>query len=94
MQKKISFEWTRKIKKIIQQLEAAVKFGDYLKLGLGKPEPLTLNGEQIEYSVHITANVRLIIKLNANKSAVSDCSEIEIEGVCDYHGNKENWYIS
>ena len=22
------------------------------------------------------------------------CTEIEVEGVSDYHGSKENWYIS
>ena len=94
MQKKMPFDWVRKVKKIMQWLEAADKFGDFLTLGLGKPERLKANGEQILYSLHISANVRLIIELNATYDTVMICSEIEVEGVCDYHGNKENWYLS
>jgi len=94
MQKKIPLEWVRKVKKIMQWLEAADKFGDFLALGLGKPEQLKTNGEQILYSLHISANVRLIIGVNATCDTVKICSEIEVEGVCDYHGNKENWYLS
>ena len=34
------FEWVRTIKKHMVRLEAAECFGDFLKLGLGKPEQL------------------------------------------------------
>lgn len=94
MRKKIPFEWVRTIKKTINRLEAADKFGDFLKLGLGKPEPLKGSGEQIRYSLHITPNVRMIIELNATQDTILICSELEVEGVCDYHGSKENWYLS
>ena len=94
MQKKLPFEWVRTIKKTIDRLEAADKFGDYLKLGLGKPEPLKGTSKQIRYSLHITPNVRMIIELNATQDTVLICSELEVEGVCDYHGSKENWYLS
>lgn len=40
MQRKIPFEWVRTIKKHMVRLEAAECFGDFLKLGLGKPEQL------------------------------------------------------
>ena len=93
MQKKISFEWVRKIKKLTNQLEAADNFGIYLDLGLGQPEQLVEKGEEIKYSLHVSANVRLIIRLNASKDEIRNCSEIEVEGVCDYHGSKENWYL-
>ena len=93
MKKKIPLDWVRKVKKIMQWLEAADKFGDFLTTGLGKPEQLKTNGEQILYSLHISANVRLIIELNATYDTVKICSEIEVEGVCDYHGSKENWYL-
>ena len=39
------------------------------------------------------ANVRLIIEPNAEQDTVMICTEIEVEGVSDYHGSKENWYI-
>lgn len=94
MQREITPSWVRTIKKSIDRLKAAVVFGDFLSLGLGKPEQLSATGECIKYSLHITGNVRLIINLNASKETVLSCSEIEIEGVCDYHDGKENWYLS
>ena len=49
--------------------------------------------ESIRYSLHVAANVRLIIEPNAEQDTVMICTEIEVEGVSDYHGSKENWYI-
>lgn len=92
MRKKIPIEWVRTIKKHMNHLTAADTFGDFLALGLGKPELLS-GYQQIRYSLHITPNVRLIIEPNATQDTVMICSEIEVEGVCDYHGSKENWYI-
>ena len=86
-------EWVRTIKKHIDRLAAAESFGDFLKLGLGRPERLT-GGKNIRYSLKVTGNVRLIVEPNAKQDTVMICSEIEIEGVSDYHGGKENWYIS
>lgn len=80
------------IKKHLDNLEAADCFGDFLKVGLGRPEQLK-GYEQIRYSLHISANVRLIIEPNATQDTIMICEEIEIEGVSDYHGGKENWYI-
>jgi len=94
MQKKIPADWVRSVKKTMDRLVAADKFGDFLLLGLGKPEQLKGGGEQIRYSIHVSANARLIIELNATYDTVVICSEIEVEGVCDYHGSKENWYLS
>lgn len=92
MQKKIPADWVKTIKKHMNRLVAADTFGDFLALGLGKPEPL-IGYEQIRYSLHVTPNVRLIIEPNAKGDTVMICEEIEVEGVCDYHGGKENWYI-
>lgn len=77
----------------MNRLEAAECFGDFLKLGLGKPEQLE-GYHQIRYSLHVASYIRLIIELNATQDTIMICSEIEVEGVCDYHGSKENWYIS
>lgn len=92
MQKKLPIEWVRNIKKHINHLMAAECFGDFLKLGLGRPEQLT-GYEHIRYSLRISANARLIIEPNATQDTIMICSEVEIEGVSDYHGDKENWYI-
>lgn len=93
MQKKIGAELTRSVKKHIDRLVAADTFGDFLSLGLGHPEQLS-GYEQIRYSLHVSANARLIIEPNATQDTLMVCSEVEIEGVSDYHGDKDNWYIS
>ena len=85
-------DWVRTIKKHLDRLEAADCFGDFLKLGLGRPEQLT-DYEQIRYSLRVSANARLIIEPNATQDTIMICDEIEIEGVSDYYGSKENWYI-
>ena len=38
-------------------------------------------------------NERLIIEPNAAQDTVMICTEVEVKGVSDDHGNKENWYI-
>lgn len=93
MKKKIPVEWVRKIKKYMDYLKAADTFGIFLDLGLGHPEELKGNNAG-KYSVHITKNVRLIMKPDDDGKAVTLCEEIEMEGVVDYHGSKESWYIS
>lgn len=92
MKKKIPFEQVRAIKKLMNHLMAADNFGIFLSLGLGKPEQLS-GYKRITYSLHVSANVRLIIELNATHDTVKICEEIEVEGVSDYHGDKDNWYI-
>ncbi len=93
MKQKIPIEWVRAIKKHMDRLKAADTFGDFLALGLGKPEQIK-GYKQIRYSLHVAPNVRLIIEPNATQDTIMICSEIEVEGVCDYHGEKDNWYIS
>lgn len=90
--KELPADWVRTIKKHLDRMIAANYFGDFLKLGLGRPEQLT-GYERIRYSLRVSANERLIIEPNATQDTIMICEEIEIEGVSDYHGDKENWYI-
>lgn len=92
LKKELPADWVRTIKKHLDRLVAAECFGDFLQLGLGKPEQLT-GYKQIRYSIRVSANARLIIEPNATQDTIMICDEIEIEGVSDYHGAKENWYI-
>ena len=92
MKKRIPAEWVRTVKKHLDHLRAADTFGDFLKLNLGHPEPLK-GKDQGKYSVRITGNVRLIMLPSETGDAVMICEEIEMEGVVDYHGGKESWYI-
>lgn len=92
MQRKLPAGWVRTIKKHIDRLTAAEYFGDFLKLGLGKPEQLS-GYKNIRYSLHVAPHVRLILEPKAHRDTIMICTEIEVEGVSDYHGSKENWYI-
>ena len=73
--------WVRTMMKQMAALIAAENFGDFLSLRLWHPEPL--EGSESRWSLRISANARLIIELDA----------VEVKGVCDYHGGKNNWYI-
>ena len=84
--------WVRAIKKHMDHFKAAETFSDILALGLGQPEQLK-GYKHVRYSIRITSNVRLIVELKTTPEMVMNCSELEIEGVCDYHGGKENWFI-
>lgn len=92
MQKVISFEWVRSIKKYMDYFNAADTFGDFLSLGLGKSEQLS-GYEKITYSIRVSSNIRLIIELIATTETINTCNQIVVKGVCDYHGDKYNWYI-
>ncbi|MCI6159351.1 MAG: type II toxin-antitoxin system RelE/ParE family toxin [Selenomonadaceae bacterium] len=92
LKKKLPMDWVRTIKKHLDRLEAAETFGDFLLLNLGHPEQLS-GYKKPRYSLHITPNVRFILELDAKKETVKLCTELEVEGVSDYHGGKENWYI-
>ena len=92
MQRELPSDWVRTIKKHMDRLIAAECFGDFLTLGLGKLEQLT-GYKNIRYSLHVAPHVRLIIEPNANQDTVMICTELKVEGVSDYHGSKENWYI-
>lgn len=90
MKRKLPSDWVRTIKKHLDYLTAADCFGTYFKLGYGHPEPMKPYPNR--FSVHISANVRLILELDAT-SDPAICTTVTVKGVCDYHGNKENWYI-
>lgn len=92
MKKTIPVEWVRTIKKHIDRLIAADTFGDFLTLGLGHPEPLK-GKDNGKYSIHITGNVRLIVRPSDDGKTVVLCEELVVEGVVDYHGDKQTWYI-
>ena len=92
LKKRLPAEWVRTLKKHLNYFEIVDCFGEYLNLGLGRPERLT-GYTRIRYSIRISGNVRLIVELNATQDTVRICEEIEIQGVSDYHGDKEDWYI-
>ena len=93
MKRKLPMDWVRTIKKHIDRLKAAETFGDFMSLGVGHPE--ALKGKDLgKYSVRVNGNVRMILEPVKIGERIEVSVEIIIEGVVDYHGDKDNWFIS
>ena len=95
LQKVISFEYLRSIKMKFDQLLASPNFYFVIYQRIGKCEAL-VGDMKGKYSIHISANYRIIISPNSLSLEINDlklCEEFYIEGVVDYHGNKQNWII-
>lgn len=93
MKKKLRIEHIKVIIKRIKQLQAYNNFQELLNSSIGKPERLT-NSDY--YSLRIDKNYRLIIKPAIefySKENFIMCESVEIKGVVDYHGGKNNWLI-
>ena len=95
LNKKLGKALARPLWKRLTELQAAETFGIFLKLGIGKPHPLSGNLDKM-YGIIITANYRLIIKPVVSKfeeQEILACKKIILRGVCDYHGNKIDWKL-
>lgn len=96
LQRKVSLEIAKTIKRRINQLEATDNFNEYLtKIALGKPHPLSgdLKGY---FSVSITQNYRMIIEpleTNLDMEDLKNCKKLNLKGVLEYHGGKNEWII-
>lgn len=96
LQKKVGLEIGRKIKQRINQLEAVDNFNEYLtKVGLGKPHHLEGDLDKC-YGISITANYRIVVEPLETKldlESLKNCKVLNIKGVLDYHGGKNEWII-
>lgn len=97
MKKEIGAELTRAVKKRYNHIVAFTSFSALQQSGIGKMESLEgdLKGS---YSLRVSANYRLIIKLKAKDlraESLKNCDTLIIEGVIDYHGKgkKFSWII-
>lgn len=96
LQRKVGLEMGRKIKQRINQLEAADNFNEYLtKIALGKPHPLEGDLDKY-YGISITANYRIVVEpleTELDLESLKNCKVLNIKGVLDYHGGKNEWII-
>lgn len=96
IQRKIGLELARMLKKRLNILEATDNFNEYLlKIGLGKPHPLTNNLDNC-YGIFISKNYRLVVEPITEKldmESLKECKVLNIKGVLDYHDGKEEWII-
>ena len=91
----IGLEMARMIKKRMNEMQAAPNFNEYVEYGIGKPHPLSGNLDNL-YGISLTKNHRLIVeplteKLDAD--SLRECKNVNIKGVMDYHGGKNEWII-
>lgn len=96
LQRKVGLEMGRKIKQRMNQLEATDNFNEYLtKIALGKPHPLEGDLDKY-YGISITANYRIVVEPLETKldlESLKNCKVLNIKGVLDYHGGKNEWII-
>lgn len=96
LQRKVGLEMGRKIKQRMNQLEAAENFNQYLtKIALGKPHRLEGNLNKY-FGISITANYRIVVEpleTELDIESLKNCKVLNIKGVLDYHGGKNEWII-
>lgn len=93
IKRKLPMDWVRTIKKHIDRLKAAETFGDFMSLGVGHLE--ALKGKDLgKYSVRVNGNIRMILEPVRIGERIEISVEIIVKGVVDYHGGKDNWFIS
>lgn len=95
MNKKIGNDLTRMVKKRYDSLKASKSFYIYLSTRLGNPHKLS-HGLEGCYGISVSGNYRLVVKPiveSLEPEALKACDTIEIKGVEDYHGGKQEWII-
>ena len=96
IQRKVGNNIGKTIIKRIEQLRATKSLYEYIMfIKLGSPHHL--KGNMNKYlSISITGNYRLIIEPLETKldlESLKCCSKIDVKGVLDYHGGREEWII-
>ena len=95
-QKCLGKELARVLKKRINELKAAETFAKYLSFGIGKPHSLEGTAFKDCYGVSLDAHRRLVVKPiteNISAEALAECKTVEIRGIVEYHGTKNEWII-
>lgn len=96
LQRKVGLEIGKKVKQRMNQLEAAENFNQYLtKIGFGKPHQLMGNLDKC-FGISITANYRIVVEpleTELDIESLKNCKILNIRGVLDYHGGKNEWII-
>lgn len=96
LQKQIGIDLTRMSKTRMKQLKAARFFKNYLDNHIGNPHSLEGNLNTF-YGVDLNAHIRLIIQPvppDLSPEALKICEIVNIIGIVDYHGGKNEWLIA
>ena len=98
LQKAIGHDLTKSLKKRLDQLRAMKNIGELMKSGLDRPHFLE-SGLYGCIGWSVSGNVRLILDAQLEKNEklndeILERTKILIKGVVDYHGNKNEWFIS
>ena len=96
LQRKVGLEFGKQIKKRMNQIEATDNFNEYLTIvRFGNPHPLEGNLDKC-FGIGITGNYRIVVEpleTELDMESLKDFKKINIKGVLDYHGGKNEWII-
>ena len=96
LQRKVGLEFGRKIKLRMDQLKSTDNFNMYLtSVRLGNPHPLIGDLDKC-YGISITGNYRIVVEpleTSLDMESLKNCKVLNIKGVLDYHGGKNEWII-
>ena len=93
--KAVGIEMAKMIKRRLNELRAAPNFKAYLDYNIGKTHLLTGNFSGY-FGISLNKNYRLIVKPIVNNMTLEElkeCKIVNIKGVVDYHGKKDEWLI-
>lgn len=91
----VGIELARKIIQRLQEIEATNNFSEYLINAIGHPHRLVGSLDKL-YGITLDGNRRLIVKPisdGLDNNSLEKCYNVELKGVVDYHGEKQNWII-
>ena len=96
LQKKIGQLLAKNAKKRIDHLKIAKTFQKYLDFHIGNPHSLVGNFSGF-YGVDLDSHTRLIIQPippDLSSEALKICEKVNVIGIVDYHGDKNEWLIA
>ena len=93
--RKVGKPTAKKIRQRIAELKAMPTFLDYVSVAPGRPHLLKgdLHGC---CAVSLASNTRLIVRPHCeglDQESLKMCEVALVKGVCDYHGEKNEWII-
>ena len=93
--KEVGIDMAKMIKRRLNEMKASPNFKAYLDYNIGNPHLLTGNFSGC-YGISLSKNYRLIVEPKVNNNTVEElkeCKIVNIKGVVDYHGKKDEWLI-
>ena len=89
-------QYIKPLKMIYNSFNQSPNFYVLMMMKIRKMEHLTNSKNPKEYSMHLTANYRLIFEPkidDLSPVSLKKCQTVIVKGVVDYHGSNRTWII-